>query len=300
MLAGLTAVAVGTVLGIAGVLKLARPSAFEATLRRLVPRRLWARAHALRRGPERAAVGLASAEVVTGVALATLGGRPGVAAAAVATALTCGFVLAVARARRVGASCSCFGAIARGPAGTFETVRSLALALAAGGLLVQRLNGTSERPSLPAALAGLALGGVVVGVSITSPRLPKPIEAIVRLGGGRTPIYVGAPAAAAGPPAPPDLVPPDEAVTIVTAVRRSAVAARASALVEASGQQLGWDRAVVRRPAGRPQAAVVAVAGPASSLVVDVPDPADERSFTGVACTPSAGCTVVSGRTAAG
>jgi hypothetical protein len=153
----------------------------------------------------------------------------------------------------------------------------------------------APRPSLAAVAIGIAVGAAVVAASVGSWRVPRPVEALVRVSGGRTPIYVAAAAPSAMPPAV-DAVVPDEAQAIIRAVQTSDVGLRASALVEAAGEQLGWDRAVVRRPPGRPLAAVVAVAGPASSLVVDVPDPADERGFTGVACTPAGGCTVVTGR----
>jgi hypothetical protein len=105
-----------------------------------------------------AAAGLGTGEGVLGVVLVIAPTRAVPALAA--TALCVGFVIAVRRARRLGAACGCFGSLSLRVSGPVEQARAVALLGVSGLLAVLDLTGAGGPVAIPGimALPGIAVG----------------------------------------------------------------------------------------------------------------------------------------------
>ena len=128
---------IGLILVLAGVQKMRDPRPLQITLRQLYP----SVRHRGERVAGRLAVAVACVEIVVGLTGTVLRGPAGLAASGVTLVLCCGFLLALRRALRVGANCSCFGRLSRTAVGGRELGRAVALlavAATTAGLRVGR------------------------------------------------------------------------------------------------------------------------------------------------------------------
>jgi methylamine utilization protein MauE len=153
----------GSLLAFAGAVKLASPGRFATSLRTLVP------AAPVRRLGGAAAVAVGVVEIGIGVCLAMTPGVAGTAAAVVATALCLAFVLAVVRAIRLGAGCSCFGSLGRTRAGGREVGRATGLLAVCATLAALDLGAqpSGVAPAWgPASAAGAAATVIVIALAM--------------------------------------------------------------------------------------------------------------------------------------
>jgi hypothetical protein len=165
------------VLVLAGLAKLSDPAATRQSIARLLPvRRASSRAALL----TAAAVALAAAEIVVGVALII---RPAVVAVAVdltASALCLGFVGVVRVARRRGAACGCFGSFSAGISGPAESARAMALAVIAGTTTLMGVGGSGSAKPVAIAAAAVTSLALTVGATRRRDRAVRPVG-IVRV-----------------------------------------------------------------------------------------------------------------------
>ena len=140
----------------AGALKLLYPATFKSTLRALLGRRIASLP------PVVATTACAVSLVELAIAAGLLLGRGFIqqAAAAGATILCVGFVLAIRAAIRKGVSCGCFGRLSKTPAGLVELTRAGYLGLASLTILVDTAYST------PASLASPETVGVASAVGL--------------------------------------------------------------------------------------------------------------------------------------
>jgi hypothetical protein len=158
-LTGGAALLLAVTLLVAGLLKARGVRAFAVAVHRLLPDHF---PH--RRG---VAVALAPAvcavELALAVALLFAPWRATPVAGAV-LALSCGFVLVVRRAIRMGTACGCFASLSDGVAGAAELARATGLAIIAGGLLAGDLTGHAATPwAVGSVAAGAVLAAVLCG-----------------------------------------------------------------------------------------------------------------------------------------
>jgi hypothetical protein len=177
---------VGVILVLAGVQKVRDPRPLQVTLRQLY-RSVRGRGIRLARC---LAVGIGTVEIVTGVAGAALRGPAGLAAAGMTIGLCCGFLLALRRALRIGAGCSCFGYLSRTAVGGRELGRAVALLGIATAMAALRVGQPGPLPSVgwPTALAigggaAAVLLAMAVGERLRPATGPTRAPALARLRG---------------------------------------------------------------------------------------------------------------------
>jgi len=165
----------GSLLVVAGVLKLARPLAFAHAVYRLLPERAdWAA-----RVASRAAVTIGTAEALVGGGLVAgpwLPAGPRLAFTLAGAALYSGFVGIVGVAVRRGTSCGCFSSLSDSSSGGGELGRAVILAFLAYGLVVSEYVDAPVRGWqwsgllwVPVLVTGLGLA-MVVGSRLVPPR----------------------------------------------------------------------------------------------------------------------------------
>ncbi|MDP9334992.1 MAG: hypothetical protein M3Q30_17020 [Actinomycetota bacterium] len=127
------ALALGVIVGTAGVRKLQRPRVFALTLQRLDPALSGRRSLSIR-----LAFVVAGYEAIVGAGVVVFRGEPGFVFACALLVACAGFLAALARAVQQSVPCACFGRLGRTAAGGREIARGITLVGAATFLVVHR------------------------------------------------------------------------------------------------------------------------------------------------------------------
>jgi hypothetical protein len=169
------ALLLGALLVIAGLMKLARPRAFEHAVHRLLPgRHAWETTIA-----KLAPACVGTTELLLGAGMLGIASWPSPVRGVVliaSSALYLAFSGVVVIAIRKGTACGCYSSFSDGPAGGVELGRSLALALAAISTTSLYLTGTPAlRIDLAAAGWVAASAAVTVVVAALTARIASPL-----------------------------------------------------------------------------------------------------------------------------
>lgn len=244
----------------AGLIKALSPRAFARTLRRLGP------AGSADRGstgwPQRAAWSVALCEIAVGIFLLWAPDSLRTGAAALALLMSLGFVVAVRRAIRVGASCGCFGSLSTGPAGPVETGRAIVVSALAVYVVAQPGRGAPLHALHTVPHVGAAAGALVAAVVLIV------TGARSRVAGWRRPIRRVA---------PPSPVRGRAAEILISQARDALDTKTVEKELAARGCALDWAGATANRSGGT---TIVAVSGtPRSSLMASMPAPGSQQQL---------------------
>ena len=162
-----SALFLGAVLIVAGVLKVASPAAFRHAVYRLLPE-AWKRRRRMALVSARL-VGMTEIVVGGGLLSAPWTGRPAsVVSSVAAAALYVSFVAVVGIAARRGRSCGCFGSFSDGTAGGAEIARAVLLAAIATGVAVASAYSSGSRSWSWASLAWASACAAVLIVWVSA------------------------------------------------------------------------------------------------------------------------------------